>query len=164
MLLQDDVGADGALRTTDHESFDLAQPRVGLARQHGQLHTVDGGRGHYRQRLDIEGLAQPHVGRTDRCGFVLVADGFPGSSADRTGSPLVQTAIGLSLQGIDAHITEEGVVDRAAGVGDVEVVDVDGQRTILAGHRTYECREQLAAALNGVLRGHLDGQDAVDAH
>ena len=80
------------------------------------------------------------------------------------GSPLVQTAIGLSLQGIDAHITEEGVVDRAAGVGDVEVVDVDGERAVLAGHRTHECREQLATALDGVLRSHLDGQDAVDAH
>ena len=77
---------------------------------------------------------------------------------------VVQAAIGLCLQGIDAHITEKGVVDRAAGIGDVEVVDVDGERAVLARHCTHECREQLATALDGVLRCHLDGQDAVDAH
>jgi hypothetical protein len=66
--------------------------------------------------------------------------------------PLVQAAIGLRLERIDAHVAEEGVVDRAAGVGDVEVIDVDGQRAGLAGNRAEECGEQLATALNGVLR------------
>lgn len=164
LLLQDDVGAGGGLRTTDHEAFDLAQTRIGLARQHRELHAVDGGRGHHRQRLDIEGLAQSDTGRADRRALVLVAHGFPCGSTDRTGRPLVQAAIGLCLQSIDTHIAQEGVVDRAGGVCNVEVIDVDGQRAALSGHRAHECGDQLATALEGVLRGHLDGQDAVDAH
>ena len=55
------------------------------------------------------------------------------AGTDRAGCPLVQAAIGLCLQSIDAHIAEKGVVDRAAGVGDVEVVDVDGERAVWPG-------------------------------
>lgn len=36
---------------------------------------------------------------------------------------------------LDTHVAKESVVDRAGRIGDVEVVDIDGQRARLARNR-----------------------------